>query len=79
MMNITDFPKIIQYCRKESGLSQRALAQLAGVGKTVIFDIENGKQTVRFDSFIKVLIALNIKLVLEPPFPIELETSNDES
>lgn len=50
-----------------SGLSQSQLAKLAGVGKTVIFDIEHGKQSVQFDTLKKVLVALNIKIVLQSP------------
>lgn len=62
---------VIRYCRKQSGLSQQALAQLAGVGKTVIFDIEKGKETVQLNSILKVLDVLNIRIVLETPMTIE--------
>ncbi|WP_232505541.1 helix-turn-helix domain-containing protein [Legionella clemsonensis] len=30
----------MRYCRKQSGLTQKELALYAGVGKTVIYDIE---------------------------------------
>ena len=53
--------------RKLSGLSQTELAKLAGVGKTVVFDIEHGKESVRFDTLKKVLVALNITFVLQSP------------
>jgi len=39
---------IIQKTRKKAGLSQKELADLAGVGKTSVSDIEKGKDTVRF-------------------------------
>ncbi len=58
---------IIKYHRKKTGLSQKALADFAGIGKTVIFDLEKGKETVQFKSLIKVLNALNIKITLESP------------
>jgi len=58
---------IIKYHRKKTGLSQKALADFAGIGKTVIFDLEKGKETVQFKSLIKVLNALNIKISLESP------------
>jgi len=64
MQYITD---IIKYHRKKAGLSQKALADFAGIGKTVIFDLEKGKETVQFRSIIKVLNALNIKISLESP------------
>ena len=62
---------VIRYCRKQSGLSQQTLTQLAGVGKTVIFDIEKGKETVQLNSILKVLDVLNIRIVLETPMTIE--------
>ncbi len=62
-----DLKNMIRQHRHLSGLSQAALARVAGVGKTVIFDIEHGKETVQFDTLKKVLEALNIKLVLQSP------------
>ena len=58
---------VVRDHRRLSGLNQAQLAKLAGVGKTVIFDIEHGKETVQFDTLKKVLAALNIKLVLQSP------------
>jgi HTH-type transcriptional regulator / antitoxin HipB len=63
----TDLKDIIRRHRRLSGLSQSKLARLAGVGKTVVFDLEHGKESVQFDTLKKVLAALNIKLVFESP------------
>lgn len=68
VMVTDDIAKIVLYCRKQSGLSQHALAKLAGVGKTVVFDIEKGKVTVRFNTLLKVLDVLNIRIKFETPF-----------
>jgi DNA-binding XRE family transcriptional regulator len=38
---------IILFHRKESGLTRNQLTDLAGVGKTVIYDIEKGKETIQ--------------------------------
>ena len=62
--NISD---IVWFHRKKSGLSRIQLADLAGVGKTVIYDIEKGKETIRFSTLQKVLNALNIKITLTSP------------
>jgi HTH-type transcriptional regulator / antitoxin HipB len=70
MMNPIEIGQVIRYYRKRSGLTQAELANLAGVGKTVVFDIEKGKTSTQLDSLIKVLSVLNIKLDLIPPFPI---------
>lgn len=53
--------------RKKAGLSQKSLADLAGVGKTVVYDIEKGKDTVRFNTLEKVLDVLNISIELKGP------------
>jgi y4mF family transcriptional regulator len=53
--------------RKVASLSQLELAELAGVGKTVIFDLEHGKPGVRLDTLLKVLHALNIDIELRSP------------
>jgi HTH-type transcriptional regulator/antitoxin HipB len=59
--------EIIKYHRKVSGLNQKELADLAGVGKTVIFDIEKGKETIQFSILSKVLKVLNIKIEFNSP------------
>lgn len=59
--------EIVFFHRKKSGLTRNQLADLAGVGKTVIYDIEKGKETVRYATLKKVLDALNIKIVFTSP------------
>jgi HTH-type transcriptional regulator/antitoxin HipB len=66
-MTSDEIAKAVHYCRKQSGLSQQALARLAGVGKTVIFDIEKAKKTLRLDTLLKVFEVLNIQMRLETP------------
>jgi HTH-type transcriptional regulator / antitoxin HipB len=53
--------------RTTAGLTQRELAVLAGVGKTVVFDIEKGKPTVRLATLLRVLDALNLRLEWHSP------------
>lgn len=57
----------VKFHRKKSGLSQIELANLAGVGKTAVFDIEHAKPTVQLDTFLKVCHALNIHCQLVSP------------
>ncbi len=64
----TEIAKMIYYYRKQGGLSQQELAKLAGVGKTVIFDLEKGKETVKLTTLLKVLDVLNIQMKFETPF-----------
>jgi HTH-type transcriptional regulator / antitoxin HipB len=65
--------KIIRHHRKLAALSQLELAQLAGVGKTAVFDVEMGKPTVRLDTLLRILQALNIELCWRSP----LKDGND--
>jgi HTH-type transcriptional regulator / antitoxin HipB len=59
--------EIIRLHRKAARLSRIELAELAGVGKTVIYDIEKGKVSVQLDTLAKILKVLNITLVLKSP------------
>lgn len=67
-MTSSEIAKAVHYCRKQSGLTQQELAKLAGVGKTVVFDIEKGKETVQLNILLKVLDVLNIRMKFETPF-----------
>lgn len=60
--------KIIKQHRKAAGLSQLQLAEMAGVGKTIVFDIEKGKATIQLDTLRKILTVLNIKIQLTSPY-----------
>ncbi len=73
--------QIAKFHRSRAGLTQLQLAKLAGVGKTAVFDLEKGKETVRFDTLKKILHALNIKVRLESSLmkDYEREASNETS
>jgi HTH-type transcriptional regulator / antitoxin HipB len=53
--------------RKLAGLTQKELADLAGIGKTTVFDIEKNKQSVRFENIMLILNVLNIELTASGP------------
>jgi HTH-type transcriptional regulator / antitoxin HipB len=76
MQNLGD---IIKYHRKKAGLSQKSLADIADVGKTVVFDIEKGKETVQFKSIINVLEVLNISIELNSPLMDKYNTDHENS
>jgi HTH-type transcriptional regulator/antitoxin HipB len=59
--------RVIQFHRCKSGLTQLQLARLAGIGKTAVFDMENGKKSARIDTILKIFSVLNIKLLMESP------------
>ena len=59
--------ELIRKHRKAAGLSQLQLAEMAGVGKTAVFDLEKGKETIQLDTLRKILTVLNIKVQLVSP------------
>ncbi|MEC5167519.1 HTH-type transcriptional regulator/antitoxin HipB [Flavobacterium sp. PL11] len=66
-MNDFNLGILIKDHRKEAGLTQLELANLAGVGKTTVFDIEKNKETIRFNNLLAVLQVLNIKVEFISP------------
>ena len=78
-MTSKQISRIVVFHRKKSGLTQKQLADIAGVGKTAVFDVEKGKETVRLNTLIKILSALNIKLNLQSPLMHLMEKYDEES
>ncbi|MFI5140630.1 MAG: helix-turn-helix domain-containing protein [Sphingobacteriales bacterium] len=68
-MTSNDIATMVQFYRKQSGLSQRDCAKIAGIGKTALFDIEKGKESVQLKTLLKVLDVLNIQMKFNTPFP----------
>jgi y4mF family transcriptional regulator len=73
-----EIAEIIRMHRKAARLSRVRLAEMAGVGKTVIYDIEKGKESVRLDTLHKILKVLNIKIVLTSPLMENLQNTGNE-
>ena len=71
-MDAITMGQIIRAHRKAGGLSREACARLAGIGKTVVYDIEHGKETVQLASLQKVLHVLNIHIRFESPLMKQL-------
>src|SRR5271163_554771 len=64
---MNSLPQLIKSHRKKAALAQAQLAKLAGVGKTVVWDIENGKESVQWDTLQKILRVLNISVEWRSP------------
>lgn len=58
---------IIQFHRKQAGISQKELAELAGIGKTAVFQLESGKSNFRIQTLLKIMEILNIKFDFKSP------------
>jgi len=79
MTAINELHKIILFHRKQAKLSRNELAKLAGIGKTVIYDLEKGKRTVRWTTILAILNALNIKIKFQSPLMEEYEKSTNQN
>lgn len=70
--------EIIKMHRKAARLSRAQLAEMSGVGKTVIYDIEKGKESIRLNTLRKLLKVLNIKIELTSPLMDSLMKPGNE-
>ena len=78
MVQPKELADVIKMHRKAAKLSRTQLAEMAGVGKTVIYDIENSKGTIQLDTLRKILKVLNIKFELTSPLMKNLQISGNE-
>ena len=78
MIQPKELADVIKMHRKAAKLNRAQLAEMAGVGKTVIYDIEKGKKTIQLDTLRKILKVLNIKFELTSPLMKNLQISENE-
>lgn len=65
LWNVGEF---VRARRKANGLSQQALAELAGVSQPFLSDLEQGKATLRMDAVNRVLAVFGKRLgVVDAP------------
>jgi HTH-type transcriptional regulator / antitoxin HipB len=62
-----DIGTMVRFHRKKARMTQAELAKFSEVGKTVVFDVENGKATVRLSTLLRILHALNIRMEFSGP------------
>ena len=79
MTNPKELARVVKMHRKVAKLTQLQLAELAGVGKTVVFDIEKGKETVKLNTLRKILEVLNIEIKLSSPLLSYQRGENEKS
>lgn len=70
---------IVRFHRKIAKLTQLELAKLAGVGKTAVFDVEQGKETVQYRTLMKILEVLNIRIEFKGPLMNLFERESSEA
>ena len=67
LTNASQLAEIVRRERKRQRVSQIRLSQLADVGTRFVRDLEDGKETVRFDKVLAVLETLGIAVELSSP------------
>ena len=77
-MNAQHIGRMIRFHRRKSGLTQGELGKLAGLGKTVVFDVEKGKSSIRLSTLLKLLFVLNIQITFQSPLMSLCEKEIDE-
>ncbi len=77
-MDATYIGPMIRFHRRKARLSQEELGRLAEVGKTAVFDIEKGKQTVKLSTLMKLLAVLNITIEFQGPLMALFKEQLDE-
>jgi y4mF family transcriptional regulator len=78
MIQSKELANVLRMHRKAAKLSRAQLSEMAGVGKTVIYDIEKGKETIQLNTLRKILKVLNIKIVLTSPLMDNLQITGNE-
>jgi HTH-type transcriptional regulator / antitoxin HipB len=64
-MTVTELGRGLRASRKKSGLTQRDLASLAGVGTRFLSELENGKPTLEIGRVLRVIEMLGLELLLQ--------------
>ena len=65
--------RVVRFHRKKARLSAGQLALIAGIGKTSIYDMEQGKSGCRLETLLAIAEALNISILLDGPLMTEFE------
>lgn len=53
--------------RKVAGLTQAQLAKMAGIGQSIVVDVERGKAGVRMSTILSVFEVLNMRFDIRGP------------
>jgi y4mF family transcriptional regulator len=76
----THISEFVRARRKAGGFSQQELAELAGVGRNFVSDLEQAKPTVRMDAVNKVLVVFGKTLgIVDAPKDESDENATSDS
>ncbi len=67
MKTIREIGEFVAATRKSQGATQLDLAQMAGVGRRCVVELEAGKESLHIGKVLRVLETLGVGLRLEEP------------
>ena len=67
MMTTREIGELVTATRKSQGATQLDLAQMAGVGRRFVVELEAGKESLHIGKVLRVLETLGVDLRLEEP------------
>ena len=76
---LENIDEIVRLHRKKGKLTQMGLANLAGVGKSCVWDLEHKAKNIRLGTLIKILKVLNINLKIESSLMSLFEVTDEKS
>jgi len=65
MSSLSEIGAVIQSVRKENGLTQEQLADLAGISERTLRSMESGQGNPSFNAVVSTASVLGIKLMVE--------------
>jgi len=65
LYNAASIGPAIRRFRKEAGLTQSQLAELAGLNRTYLSDLEQGKETEQIRRILRILKLLGVRATLQ--------------
>lgn len=66
LRSVESIGALVRTYREKNGLSQQNFANLAGVGRRFLSELENGKPSLEFDKVLNVARAANIEILARP-------------
>lgn len=76
MLNISELGTKIRSLRKQRGLTAAALAGQAGLSRTTLYHLEQGRGNIEMSRFLSLCRALEVELDLQPARAIEAIVAN---
>ena len=65
--------RAVRDARRRQGLTQRNVAEKAGIGQPTVSNVERGTQGVTLDTLLRILSTLRLELILQDRAPLPLQ------